>query len=105
MILFWKTNPLSSIRSLLQVSESRDFCYLNYAQESSAMAVGLVGGTSRKRYTFITANLLQGLNIIGKIQNMTSALKRLNKVRSAMSSIEGGSHLTNMVSAYVKFCP
>ena len=84
---------------MLSVSERRDFNYFNYAQEKNVSAA-LGRGTCPQRYTFITANLLQGLNIIGKIQNMTSALNRLTKIRIAMSSMEG-THLSNMVSALV----
>ena len=77
------------------VSERRDFNYMNYAQETNGR--GIV--TCQERFTFITANLLQGLNIVGKIQNMTSALHRLTQVRTALSSMEGGAHLCNMASA------
>ena len=71
---------------------------MNYAQETNGR--GIV--TCQERFTFITANLLQGLNIVGKIQNMTSALNRLAKVRIAMSSFEEATPLSNMVRAQVE---
>ena len=83
---------------IISVSERRDFNYSNYAHETNVKAApGRM--TCPERYTFITANLLQGLNIVGKIQNMTSALHRLTQVRTALSSMEGGAHLCNMASA------
>ena len=91
--------------SVLLVSETRDFNYLNYAKETTVATAADSASCAAERYTFMTANLLQGLNIVGKIQNMTSALDRLGKVRQAMADMRGGSHISNMVGNVLFFSP
>ena len=89
---------------MLLVSETRDFNYLNYAKGTTVATAADAASGAAGQYTFMTANLLQGLNIVGKIQNMTSALDRLGKVRQAMADMRGGSHINNMVGNAIKKC-